>query len=194
MIDLPDYGYVDRKISPLDPGGVAEASLGGDPDYINRPGYRYAVQFDLPYIPSAKEARIFESLLKQGSREDVSYPWPLDVKAVVAGAPLIDGSNPPGASVKLKGLVPGCVIRVGQPFAVVLADGSGCIHEATEKVIAGDDGKATVSAFPLTRKTFTDGLVVEIEKPRIRGVLSWDGSTQGAFGARPFSFTITERR
>jgi hypothetical protein len=36
--------------------------------------------------------------------------------------------------------------------------------------------------------------VVEIEHPRIRGTLSWDGSTQPAYGRRGFSFTITERK
>jgi hypothetical protein len=193
MIDLPDHGYVNRKITPVDSGGAVEGSLGGDPDYIERPGYRYSVQYELPYL-AMKEARIFESLLRQGSREDVSYPWPLDFRPVVAGAPLVDGSNPPGAVINLKGLTPGCVIRVGQPFAVVLADGAGCIHEATAEAIAGDDGKATVSVFPLTRRTFTNGLVVEIAYPRIRGILSWDGSTQGSFGARPYAFSITERR
>lgn len=193
MLDLPDHGYVSRKITGLDPGGSVEGSLGGDPDYIERPGYRYSVQFELPYL-SSKEARIFENLLRQGSRDDVSYPWPLDLRPVAAGAPLVDGSNPPGAVINLKGLTPGCVIRVGQQFAVVLTDGAGCIHEATEEAIAGDDGKAAVSVFPLTRRTFTNGLVVEIAHPRIRGTLSWDGSMQGAFGARPFTFSITERR
>jgi hypothetical protein len=152
------------------------------------------VQFTLPQIPSAKEARIFEALLEQGSREDVSYPWPLDMRSLAAGVPLINGSTPPGASVPLKGLVPGFVMRVGQPFAVVLADGSGSIHKARSEVIADNAGHATVPIFPWTRTTFADALVVEIEHPRIRGILSWDGSTQPAYGRRGFSFTITERK
>lgn len=194
MIDLPDHGYVNRHIAPIDSGGPADGSLGGPSDYINRPGYRYSVQFDLQPIPSAKEARIFESLLEQGSREDVSYPWPLDQKSLAAGIPVVDGSNPPGAVIAMSGLQPGFVFRIGQPFAVVLADGSGFVHKATAAVSVGDDGLASVPVFPLTRTTFADGSVVEIERPRIRGVLSWDGSSQGAYGVRPFSFTISERR
>jgi hypothetical protein len=194
MIDLPDFGYVNRVISPVYSGGVADGSLGGPSDYIDRPGYRYSVQFDLPPLPASKEARRLETLLEQGSGEDVSYPFPLDVRSIVSGPALVDGSNAVGASLKLKGLVPGFVMRMGQAFAVILADGTGFIHKAKTEQIAGDDGKMTVPVFPLTRTTFTDGLTVEIERPRIRGILSYQGSTQPAHGRRGFSFTITERR
>lgn len=199
MIDLPDHGYVNRVIRPVSTGGVAEGSLGGPSEYIDRPGYRYSVQFDLPAIPSAKEARQFENFLEQANgavmpRPNVSYPWPLDVKAVPAGVPLVNGSTPPGASIPLKGLIPGCVIRAGQPLAVIIADGTGFIHKATTQAIADGAGHATVSVLPLTRTTFADGATVEIERPRIRGTLAWDGSTQGSSGTRSFSFTITEKR
>jgi hypothetical protein len=194
MLDLPDHGYIECRVFAVDAGGPADGSLGGASDYINRPGTRYGVQLTLPQIASAKDARIFQSLLEQGSREDVSYPWPLDMRSLAAGVPLINGSTPPGASVPLKGLVPGFVMRVGQPFAVVLADGSGSIHKARSEVIADNAGHATVPIFPWTRTTFADALVVEIEHPRIRGILSWDGSTQPAYGRRGFSFTITERK
>lgn len=199
IIDLPDHGYVNRTIHAVSTGGVAEGSLGGASDYIDRPGYRYAVQFDLPAIPSAKEARIFENLLEQANgavlpRPDVSYPWPLDMKAIPAGAPLVNGSSAPGAVIPLKGLTPGSVIRVGQPLAVIIADGTGFIHKATAEAIADGAGHVTLSVLPLTRATFADGALVEIEKPRIRGTLSWDGSSQGSYGRRGFSFTITERR
>lgn len=194
MIDLPDHGYVSRTITPIDPGGAADGTLGGPSDFIDRPGYRYAVRYELPPIRSKDEARIFETLLEQGSREDVSYPWPLDIKSLPMGAPLINGSSPPGSVIPLKGLAPGTAIRQGQPMAVILADGTGFVHKATAQALVGDTGIVTVSVFPWTRTTFADGLTVEIERPRIRGILQWDGSTQGAEGSRPFSFTITERR
>jgi hypothetical protein len=194
MIDLPDHGYVSRQFIAIDPGGRVDGSLGGPSDIIDRPGYRYGVQYTLPYLASSKEARIFEALLEQGSREDVSYPYPLDIKAIVAGPAKVNGSSPPGAVIPVKGLVPGTMFRIGQPIAVVLADGTGCIHKVKTAVIADNAGHATLSVFPLTRMTFADNLVIEVERPRIRGILSWDGSTQEAFGARPFTFTITERR
>lgn len=194
MIDLPDYGYTSRTITPIDPGGVADGTMGGPSDYIDRPGYRYSVQFTLPPIRSSDEARIFESMLEQAARDDVSYPWPLDVRSFAMGAPRINGSSAPGVVIPLKGLVPGTQIRIGQAMAVILADGTGFIHKATAATIADSSGHATVPVFPLTRTTFADGLTVEIEKPRIRGTLAWQGSTQGAEGSRPFTFTITERR
>lgn len=200
MIDLTDYGYVERRVSIVDAGGAATGSLGGPSDYINRPGTRYAVSYTLPMIPSGKEARLFESLLEQGSRDDVSYPFPLDFSpgaevypAWGAAGPLISGSVAVGAVVNLKALVPGYVIRAGQPLAVIHL-GIGYVHKATAQVIADSSGMATVSVNPLTRVAFTDSDTVEIERPRIRGLLSWDGSTQGAYGRRGFSFTITERR
>jgi hypothetical protein len=193
MIDLPDYGYVNRRIVPIDPGGTADGSLGGPSDYINRPGYRYSVQYDLPPI-AMNDARVFESLLEQASRNDVSYPWPLDQRSLAAGAPLINGSNPPGSAISIKGLAPGFQFRVGQPFAVILASGVGFIHKATSVVNVGNTGIATVPIFPLSRTTFTDGLVVELEHPRIRGILHYEGSAQGPNGTRSFSFTITERQ
>lgn len=194
MIDLPDYGYVSRIITPLDPGGTADGALGGPSDYIDRPGYRYSVQYELPPIPSAKEARQLETLLEQASRDDVSYPWPLDQKSLAAGSPVVNGSTSPGAVIPMRGLQPGFAFRIGQPFAVVLADGTGFVHKATAQVLVGDTGLASVPVFPLTRTTFADGSTVEIELPRIRGILSWQGSTQGASGTRSFTITITERR
>jgi hypothetical protein len=194
MIDLPDHGYSERKISPVDPGGTADGALGGPSDYIDRPGYRYSVTYTLRPLRSQDDARIFETLLEQAARDDVSYPFPLDQRSLPAGTPLVNGSNAPGAVINLKGLQPGFQFRIGQPFAVILADGTGFIHKATVATSVGDDGLASVPVFPLTRTTFADGLTVEIERPRIRGILQWDGSTQGANGARPFSFTITERR
>lgn len=194
MIVLPDHGYLEVRVFAVDAGGPADGSLGGGSDYINRPGYRYGVQYTLPQIPSAKEARIFQSLLEQGSREDVSYPWPLDFRPSAAGAPVIDGSTPPAGIIPMRGLVPGVVLRVGQPFAVVLADESGSIHKVRTETIADDSGEASVPVFPLSRTTFADGLMVEIGHPRIRGLLSWDGASQPAHGRRGFSFTITERK
>lgn len=193
MIDLPDHGYVSRSITMINAGGIAEGSLGGPSDYIDRPGQRYSVRYELPPLP-AKEARLFEALLEQGLSEDVSYPFPLDQKAIMAGPAVVDGSTPPGAALGLKNMVPGAVIRSGQAFAVVLADGSGTVHKAKTEVIVGNDGKAALTVFPWIRTTLANGLTVEIEKPRIRGVLQWEGSTQGSFGRRGFNFMISERR
>lgn len=168
--------------------------MGGASDYIERPGYRYSVQYDLPPLASATEARIFEALLEQASREDASYPWPLDQRSLAAGAPVVDGSNPVGGTIALRGLIPGFQFRIGQPFAIVMADGTRFIHKAKVATAADALGEATVPVFPLTRDVFPDGTTVEVERPRIGGILSWEGSTQGAFGKRPFSITITERR
>lgn len=200
MLDLPDYGYVSRRIVPIDPGGVADGSLGGPSDYIDRPGYRYSVQFELPQLPM-REARQFETLLEQASRDDASYPWPLDFKPAVTGSstisgspwPAVNGANPVGATLAIKNLLPGYPFRQGQPISLVQG-AFGYVHRVVDAVVADGTGHATVSLFPLTRVGFVDNDRVEVENPRIRGILSWEGSSQGAYGRRGFTFTITERR
>jgi hypothetical protein len=191
MIDLPDYGYTSYTVTPLDPAGVIDGALGGPSDIIDRPGYRYSVQFALPDL-AAKDARIFQSLLEQGARDDVSYPWPLDVKALVAGTPLVNGASAAGATIPIKGLIPNYQFKQGQALAVI-SEGIGFIHKATAVTTADASGNVTLPVFPLTRKGFLNGDTIEVERPRIRGVLSWSGASQGANGTRPFSFTISER-
>lgn len=191
MIDLTDYGFTDCQFSAVDPAGVVEGSLGGPADIIDRPGYRYAVQFTLPLL-SAKESRLFQSLLEQGARDDVSYPWPLDEKSTIGTNALVNGTSPAGSVIPIKGLTPYSQIRQGQPIAVI-SGGIGFVHKATAATTADASGHMTLPVFPLTRKGFLDGDTIEIARPRIRGVLSWSGAQQMANGGRPFSFTITER-
>jgi hypothetical protein len=197
MIDLPDYGYVMRSIQPIDPGGALPGTLGGPSDYMSRPGYRYAVTYQLRELPSAYEARRFEALLERGSQEDVSYPFPLDFapgpSCPLGGIPLIHLTNPAGGSLLMNGLLPFYQFKMGQPFSVQRG-GLGYIHRAAESTFADSEGHVTVPVFPLTRITFGENDVVEIQKPRIRGILTWEGSDQPAYGRRAFRFTITERR
>ena len=144
MITLPDYGYADYSITPVDPAGVVDGALGGPSDIIDRPGYRYAVHYTLPLL-SAKDARIFQSLLEQGARDDVSYPWPLDDKAIVAGSPLVDGASPAGSVIPIKGLPPYYQIRQGQPIAVI-SEGIGFVHKATAATSANASGTSAAGS------------------------------------------------
>lgn len=193
MLELPDHGYVDYQLTAIDPGGTQEGILGGPSTTIDRPGYRYSIRFMLPPLASATEARIFQSLLERGAREDVSYPWPLDVRSDAAGTPLVNGASAAGAIIPIKGLLPNYQFRQGQPIAVI-SEGLGFVHKVTEPTLADATGNATVPVFPVTRKGFLVNDVIEVENPRIRGVLTWEGAEQPSFGYRPFSFSITERQ
>jgi hypothetical protein len=199
MIDLPDHGYTNVNVSSTDPGGPLAGTLGGPSEYINRPGARFSVTYDIGALRSADEARKFQALLEQGSREDVSYPWPLDFAPPVAGAvgnfPHVNvvGSSPAGAVIPMAGLLPGYPFKLGQPVAVVLASGMGFVHRVSEPSVAAGDGTILLPVFPWTRTAFPDASVVEVEHPRIRGILSWSPPDQGAAAYRAFRFTITER-
>jgi hypothetical protein len=192
MIDLTDYGYTDYQLTAIDPGGAVDGALGGPSDFIDRPGYRYSMQFTLPPLPSAKEARIFQSMLEQGARDDVSYPWPLDFKSVAAGSPKVNGASPAGTVIPIYGLPANYQFKQGQPVAVI-SEGIRFIHKATATISANGSGQVTLPVFPYTRKAFLNNDVIEVERPRIGGILNWQGAQQPSFGARPFTFTITER-
>jgi hypothetical protein len=68
------------------------------------------------------------------------------------------------------------------------------VHRVSAATVANSSGVVTLPLFPWTRTTFLNNDKIEIERPRIRGTLQWDGSGQGAYGRRGFNFTITERR
>lgn len=197
MIDLPDYGYISRSIQQMDPGGPVPGTMGGPSDYVSRPGLRLSVAFQLRELRSAEEAAAFENMLRRGSQEDVSYPFPLDFapgpSSPVGSAPLVNGSNPAGGVLNIKGLLPYYQFREGQPVAVI-SGGLGYVHFATAVTVASNTGTVALPVFPWTRTTFANGDVVEIARPRIRGILAWDGSDQPAYGRRAFRFTIAERR
>jgi hypothetical protein len=180
MIDLPDFGYTQATFKPNDPTGYASGELGGPDDRIPRLGYRYAIEFTIPALTTQEDAQSFQSLLEQTANDDASYPWPLDY------------ASPAGSTIPLKGLVPGYSFRAGQPVAVI-SGGVGFVHKATAEVIADNAGHATLPVFPWTRVAFVDGDTVEVENPRIRGILTWGGATQGVISRRPFTFTISER-
>jgi hypothetical protein len=192
MLDLPDHGYTDYQLGKIDPGGNVDPILGGEATTIDRPGYRYVLQIAIPAIPSASDARIFQSMLEQGAREDVSYPFPLDFKPAPAGTPVVNGASPAGAVIPIRGLAANYQFKAGQPVAVV-SGGVRSIHKATAAQSASGTGTITLNVFPYTRKAFADGDTVEVANPRIGGILTWDGAAQSSFGSRPFTITITER-
>ena len=192
MIDLPDYGYIGVSISPIDPGGSVPGILGGETTTIDRPGYRYSVQFTLPALGATKDARSFQAMLEQGAREDVSDPWPLDFKPSPAGTPVVDGASAAGAVIPIRGLTPNYQFKLGQPVAVVSSD-KRSIHKASAVTSADASGAVDLPVFPYTRRAFADGDTIEVGHPRIGGILKWDGASQPAYGVRPFTFTIEER-
>lgn len=192
MLDLPDHGYTDFNLVPIDPGGNSEGILGGPTTTIDRPGYRYSITFTIPALGTTKDARIFQSLLEQGARDDVSYPLPLDFKPAPAGTPIVNGASPAGSVIPIHGLVPNYQFKAGQPIAVISGGVRG-IYKATSAQSADATGAIILNVFPITRMAFANGDTIEVEHPRIGGTLTWNGASQPSFGARPFSFTIEER-
>jgi hypothetical protein len=130
MIDLPDYGYtepLDR--APIDPAGVVDGALGGPSDIIDRPGYRYAVQFTL--AGAAKRQR--GSDIPNAARARRARRCVVSVAARHEGPPpaslLLTVHRPTGSVIPIKGLAPNYQIKQGQPLAVI-SEGIRFIHKA----------------------------------------------------------------
>jgi hypothetical protein len=192
MIDLPDVGYNQKSSRLIDAGGVVQGSLGGPDDILDRLGVRYALTITTALL-SGDTMWEFQALLEQGSRDFVSYPFPLDFRPLSVGTTAqADGSVPPGAALAMAGLPVGYVIHLGQ--IVSINDGFGSVHRVTGPVTADATGHAVLPVFPWIRRTIPNATPIEIEKPRIRGTLQWQGPQQGAFAAQSFTFTIQEAR
>jgi hypothetical protein len=194
MIDFPDYGYVQNNVQLLDAGGIASGELGGPFDIIDRPGLRYGVSYSTPTL-NMKKAQEFQAYLERGLRDYVSYLWPLDFRplSVTSSNAHVNGLTPAGSTVVLAGLPGGYALKRGQPLS--FTNGSfWSIHRVVDPVHADGTGAVTVEVFPWTRFTLPNASLVEITKPRIRGVLTWDGASQPSFGGRSFSFGIKEAR
>jgi hypothetical protein len=112
MIDLTDFGYVSAigcscstRAAPL------QGTLGGPSDYINRPGARFAVTYQLPESEQQRTMRgSFRRCSSKAGQDDVSYPWPLDYRpptASLAGTfPHMNVSSAaPGSTVPIGGLI-----------------------------------------------------------------------------------------
>jgi hypothetical protein len=193
---LPDVGYTDLSIIPLDFGGTLSGSLGGADQRLNRLGNRFAVRITTPPLLSKTDGRVFFQRLLSARVSGVMFRFPQAGQPVGApGAPLVNGAVAGGSTLPIKGLTPRYPIREGQPLSIIHSSRR-YLYIAGAEAIADGSGNASLALnqFAMLRTALANGDVIELGVPMIEGMLegdpaSWD---RAAANSAPFVFTIRE--
>ena len=195
MIELPTGVYPrSAKASLLDYGVIVRPSSGAPAQRYDRLGSRYAMEFELPpMVPET--ARLVRARLVKAKRAGLRMPVPLpEGQQGSPGAPLVDGTDSAGTTLKLKGLTPGYMVREGYWLNVTDAAGALYLHDVAEPVRAGTDGKATVTLGIPLRCALANNAAVLLSRPVIEGLLTSDVSMTDPVGrlVSGVTFTIEE--
>jgi hypothetical protein len=154
----------------------ARPSTGAAVQTIYRPGSRWAFEFSYPVMP-ADVARKFTSRLVRAQREGLRMEVPLlGVSQGAPGTPQVDGANPSGTSLPVKGCTPGYVFDEGFWLTLIDAAGNYYLHQVVGSVIVNGAGKATVSIETPIRAPVPDSATILVATPMVQGIIeavSW---------------------
>lgn len=172
MIELPDDPAPNGvEIEVVDFGMTLRPAGGGSVLRVNRPGTRLRARVSYPPM-KADVARKFWARLQTAKREGLRIEYPLlDLSQGSPGSPVIDGANPSGTTLALRGLTPGFAIKEG--FVLTLIDGDGLrfTHFSAGSARADGSGDVEIAIEPPIRGVFADGDEVLLGKPTIEGAL-----------------------
>jgi hypothetical protein len=173
VIELPDEPAPNGvSVTPLDYGFVQRgpaASL-----RIDRPGSRFRVEVSFPPM-KPDVARRFMARLQKARREGLRIEYPLlGVNQGAPGSPVVNGTNPTGTTLPLRGLTPHYAVKEGFWLHVEDADGVRYLHNVTTNGIADASGLLSVEIEPAIRAPLADGSAVELAKPTFEGFLGDD--------------------
>lgn len=173
VISLPTFPSPNgMQVMLRDFGGVLTPFLGGPEQLVVRVGTRFGARVSIPPMRSDELGRIYVSRLLQGRLNGVLMRWPLlEFNPGNPGSPLVAAAASSGSSIQLKGLTAGYVVKEGQYFSII-TNGRRYLYMATSDVTASGTGMATVSIFPLLRKSIATNDVVEMAQPMIEGLIS----------------------
>lgn len=173
MITLPDNIVPnDFQFRVVDLGFVQEG-VAGLGDRIDRQGNHFACQVDYPPL-RPDVARAFVAKMTRAVRLGLRVKIPLlGVSQGYPGDPVVDGDEPAGTSLPLRGVTPGYAAKVGYWLTIVrAADDYRATHLVQTPAVAGEDGTLILDVDPPIRAVFADGDTVLLAKPTIEGVMS----------------------
>lgn len=158
-------------VSLIDFGMVLRPSTGAAVQRINRAGSRYRVALGFPPMAPATAAE-FLACWQQGKRNGLKVAYPLLGQSQSgAGAPVVDGANPTGTTLPMRGLTPGYPVRKGMPLTLVDADGNGYLHFAGSAGRADGAGDLEIELTVPIRAPLADGATIRLAKPTVEGVV-----------------------
>lgn len=156
----------------LDFGFWQQPSSGAEPLRVDRPGSRMRATLTFPPMPHDVALRVLPRL-KRAVREGLRVRWPLaGVSQGLPGNPVVDGAEPTGTSLPVRGLLPGYVAKCGYVLHIEQAStGAREWHQLLATVVADATGKAVFDIEPPLRAPFADGDVIELARPTFEGRL-----------------------
>lgn len=194
MITLP-AGVVPALATPrlIDFGVFIRPATGAPVSRVDKPGTRWGAQIDLPaQLPDVANSIL--TRLLTGRSQVLRVDWPLlGVSQAVAGTPVVNGANPSGTTLPVRGLAAGTVIKEGWWINVTDAAGNRYLHQVKALATADGAGAVSLNIGPMIRAPLADGSAVVITSPTIEGLVTSD-HTWPLTPDRliPISFTIEE--
>lgn len=171
MIELPATPAASHAaMSLLDFGMTLRASTGAGSLRTDRKGSRWRAHVTYPAM-YPELARIFVARLAKAKREGVRIPFPLLAPQGSPGSPVVDGAEPAGYSLPVRGLTPGYTAKEGYWLSIEDASGQHYLHTLTATAMADASGDATLTIEPELRVDFADGDTIHLAKPMIEGIV-----------------------
>lgn len=175
MIEFPDAPRPSAvSIVALDFGFIQRPGSGAASLRVDRPGSRFRVE--LTYPPMEPEtARRFVARIQRARREGLRVRLPLlGVGQGSPGAPVVDGADPTGTSLPVRGLTPYYAVKEGFWLHAEDADGVRYLHTVQANGIADASGDLELDIEPAIRAPLADGSTIELAAPTVEGLLVED--------------------
>ena len=173
MITLPASPAVRHcEVEPIDMGFTQRAANGAGLR-IDRPGNRYRMVLEWPPL-TYDQARVFEARLERARTAGLRHPVSLvGTGQGLPGAPVVNGSDSGGTTLKVRGCTAGYWFREGYWLNVEVA-GVRSLHRVAADVQVGAPGTATLTVEPPLPVFPADGDTVIADAPTIEGECSFE--------------------
>jgi hypothetical protein len=149
----------------------ARPATGAAVQTIYRPGSRWALDFSYPLM-KADVARSFTSRLVRAQRDGLRMAVPLlGVSQGAPGTPQVDGVNPSGTVLPLKGCTPGYTFGEGYWLTLIDATGDYYLHQVVGSAIVNGSGKVTLSIETPIRAPIANSANVLVAAPMVQGFI-----------------------
>lgn len=178
MIELPENpAPTGVEVGVIDYGMTLRPSTGAAALRVNRAGSRYRVAVTWPPM-QPDTARVFLSRFQQGQREGLRIDYPLlGLSQGSPGSPVVDGANPTGTTLPVRGLTPGYAVKEGYALTLIDASGVRYLHFAAAPVMASATGTASLTLTLPIRAPLADGSTILLSKPTVEGLVTDIGWT-----------------
>lgn len=191
---IPRQRIASAALRPLLFSGEQEGILGGVDLPVPRMGDRFAIDVQTAQLRQDDASRALIAALTSATTDDAIIA--IGQPGVSAGGTngLVSGNGQGGTTLNVRGLAAGQTIPANYYLSVVHG-GRRQVYMTRAAAVAGSNGIAALSIWPMLRFLTVDGEIVELLEPKIEGKLT--GFDRGATWTRnrtdPLSFSIRER-